>query len=81
MIELSPIETETFTNSFDAAKLYCFSLNIDGKIGWRLPTSDELKELSKNSESSHWAWYWSSDDDYLVDQNLSVRAVRTVDNP
>jgi hypothetical protein len=41
MIELSPIETETFTNSFDAAKLYCFSLNVDGKIGWRLPTQEE----------------------------------------
>lgn len=81
MIELAPEETEIYTDSYHNAKLYCFSLNINGKVGWRLPTSDELKELSKNSESSHWAWYWSSDDDYLVDQNLSVRAVRTVDNP
>jgi hypothetical protein len=27
--------------SFEEAKLYCFSLNINGKTGWRLPTSVE----------------------------------------
>ena len=27
--------------SYNDAILYCFSLNIDGKIGWRLPTLDE----------------------------------------
>ena len=80
MIEIAPIETEIFTDTFDAAKLYCFSLSVDGKIGWRLPTSEELKQLSIKDETSHWAWYWSSDDAYLTNQNLSVRAVRTVDN-
>lgn len=27
--------------SYDNAILYCFSLNIDGKIGWRMPTLNE----------------------------------------
>jgi len=27
--------------TFDEAKMYCFSLTIDGKTGWRLPTSAE----------------------------------------
>lgn len=27
--------------TYDEAILYCFSLNIDGKTGWRLPTSSE----------------------------------------
>jgi hypothetical protein len=27
--------------SYNDAILYCFSLNIDGKIGWRMPTLDE----------------------------------------
>lgn len=26
---------------YEEAQLYCFSLNIDGKTGWRLPTYDE----------------------------------------
>jgi hypothetical protein len=27
--------------SLEEAQLYCFSLNIDGKTGWRLPTYNE----------------------------------------
>ena len=42
MIELSPIEYEREL-TYDEAILYCFSLNIDGKVGWRLPTLPELK--------------------------------------
>ena len=27
--------------TYDEAVMYCFALNINGKIGWRLPTYDE----------------------------------------
>jgi hypothetical protein len=27
--------------SLEEAQIYCFSLNIDGKTGWRLPTYNE----------------------------------------
>ena len=37
MIEIAPYEYIK-RMSFEDSKLYCFSLNIDGKIGWRLPT-------------------------------------------
>jgi hypothetical protein len=40
MIEIAP--TEYWKRiTMEEAKLYCFSLNIDGKIGWRLPTERE----------------------------------------
>ena len=40
MIEIAPGEYIK-RMPFEDAKLYCFSLSIDGKIGWRLPTTAE----------------------------------------
>ena len=31
-----------FKMTYDEAVMYCFSLNINGKIGWRLPTIEEF---------------------------------------
>ena len=45
MIEIAPKEYEFEMKSYDEAKLFCFSLNVDGKVGWRLPTKDELKVI------------------------------------
>ena len=42
--EIAPKEIEIQAN-WDDAKLYCFSLTIDGKVGWRLPTKDELNQI------------------------------------
>jgi hypothetical protein len=38
-IEIAP--TSNNAMSYDEAMLYCFILNIDGKIGWRMPTAEE----------------------------------------
>lgn len=38
--EIAPQSTERQLKWNDA-KMYCFSLTIDGKTGWRLPTSAE----------------------------------------
>ena len=56
--EIAPKETEIQAN-WDAAKLYCFSLNIDGKTGWRLPTIEELAEIYKSETDFEQRWYWS----------------------
>ena len=60
MIEIAPKEYEV-SLSFDESKMYCFLLNVDGKLGWRLPTIEELEgiytcinDFRKNG------WYWSS---------------------
>lgn len=45
MIEIAPREFEFETKRYDEAKLYCFSLSIDGKVGWRLPTREELDAI------------------------------------
>lgn len=39
--EVAPIEYRVRL-THDEAIMYCFSLNIDGKVGWRLPTQDEI---------------------------------------
>jgi hypothetical protein len=57
--EIAPKSTETKLNWNDA-RLYCFSLNIDGKTGWRLPTKDELTEIYQSENDFENRWYWSS---------------------
>ncbi len=73
MIELSPIEYERVM-AYDEAILYCFSLNIDGKVGWRLPTLNELKaELNVRD-----FWYKSDGEEFIdIDKwQFWVRPVR-----
>ena len=55
MIERSPEEYHK-TLTYDEALLYCFSLNIDGKVGWRLPT---LREIFKHK--GLYGWYTGDD--------------------
>ena len=57
--EIAPKSTEIQSNWHDA-RLYCFSLNIDGKIGWRLPTKEELNEIYQTENDFETNWYWSS---------------------
>lgn len=38
-IELAPESSRMM--SYDEAMLYCFIFEIDGEIGWRMPTLDE----------------------------------------
>jgi hypothetical protein len=39
--EVAPLEYQIQV-THDEAIMYCFSLNIDGKTGWRLPTFEEI---------------------------------------
>jgi hypothetical protein len=57
--EMAPKETEIQAN-WDDANLYCFSLNIDGKTGWRLPTKDELNQIYESENDFVGNNYWSS---------------------
>jgi hypothetical protein len=48
----------------NTAKMYCFSLNIDGKVGWREPTTNELHKITKSIDYEEWAsnrGCWSAD--------------------
>lgn len=60
--EIAPKSTEIRLN-WDDARLYGFSLNIDGKTGWRLPTKEELDEIYfSDNDFAEW-YYWSSTED------------------
>jgi hypothetical protein len=56
--EIAPKSTEIQAN-WDDARLYCFSLNIDGKIGWRLPSISELNQIYNSENDFDGVWYWS----------------------
>jgi len=57
--EIAPKSTE-IQSTWDDARLYCFSLNIDGKVGWRLPTKQELNEIYQSENDFRKTFYWSS---------------------
>jgi hypothetical protein len=57
--EIAPKETETQAN-WDDARLYCFALNIDEKVGWRLPTIKELNYINRVINDLSTEDYWSS---------------------
>jgi hypothetical protein len=44
--------------TWEEAKLYCFSINIDGKIGWRLPTSLEWNLLCIQDPTCDYAYLY-----------------------
>jgi hypothetical protein len=43
MIEIAPEEYHKKL-TWNESILYCFSLNIDGKIGWRIPSYSECRD-------------------------------------
>lgn len=45
MIELAPQWCERELNWYDANR-YCMQLDINGKLGWRLPTREELWDIT-----------------------------------
>lgn len=49
-LEIAPSNYWSQEFLFEHAKLYCFSLNIDGNIGWRLPTVYECEIIRKQAE-------------------------------
>jgi hypothetical protein len=57
--EIAPKSTEIRSN-WDDARLYCFSLDIGGKSGWRLPTNEELNEIYKSGNDFASSYYWTS---------------------
>ena len=62
-IELAPEEYRVRLRQREV-KMYCFSLSIDGKVGWREPTTDELYQSTKAIDYGSWisvCGFWSSD--------------------
>ena len=61
-VEFAPDDYHKFELDWYEAKLYCFSLNIDGKVGWRLPTIYEIIEEDWGlCEDDFSVWVWASD--------------------
>lgn len=60
--EIAPKSTEVELN-WDDSRLYCFTLIIDGKTGWRLPNIAELNEIYQSENDFEKQWYWSTNED------------------
>lgn len=71
MIEIAPKEYEIRSNWHDA-RLYCFALNIDGKIGWRLPTVDELHIIYNTAYCDFGRWYYWSCEEHDTENAIDV---------
>lgn len=57
--EVAPKSTEVLA-TLEEARMYCFSLDIDGKVGWRLPTKYELIQTYRRPNNFEKEWYLSS---------------------
>lgn len=56
--------------SYEDAKLYCFSLAVDGKTGWRFPTESECEQLKQL-----WIFYnriWIDQPDTVFDFSMGM---------
>jgi len=74
-LEISPRDYWSQDFLFEHAKLYCFSLNIDGKIGWRLPTVYECEIIRKQAEPNLLTalkqenWVYTSTEPFYDEEN------------
>lgn len=66
--------------SLDDAQLYCFTLIIDGRIGWRIPTIQEAKELYEFVPNDTGLWTAYDLDNPWGDMTFTIIPVRDVDN-
>ena len=61
--------------TYNEAILYCFQLEIDGKVGWRLPTYTEwqtYKNDQKWRKTAYNSYGWFSDVVYHADTSLAI---------
>jgi hypothetical protein len=61
--EIAPKAYQKLGMSWYDAKAYCSRLCIDGRTGWRLPTTEEV---NKNIESFYFGPVWTSDIDVQI---------------
>lgn len=74
-IEFAEMEYRKYELTWDEARMYCFSLAIDGKVGWRLPTVDELYSTDwgiGGYEPSVWVWTSNADDDDVIAEQFDL---------
>ena len=57
--EVAPKSSEVKA-TLDEARMYCFSLKVDGRVGWRLPTKYELLKIFQKENDFEKDWYLSS---------------------
>lgn len=68
--------------TYNEAVMYCFSLNINGKVGWRIPTQLEWSTLAtrdtKYNYSFGYAWIAADRDNFDDDKVYLAIPIRTI---
>jgi hypothetical protein len=75
--EVAPLEYQIQV-THDEAIMYCFSLNIDGKTGWRLPTFEEIGAAGLFYGNVIIMHYSNSELGWKPDRVYPVRPVRDI---
>jgi hypothetical protein len=66
-LKLAPKEYHKFQMTLEEARMYCFSLMVDGEVGWRLPTRAERLYLENRKKSETRSVYYG----IACDDNVS----------
>lgn len=74
-IDIGP--STRFGKSYDEAIMFCFSLDIDGKKGWRLPTRSEWLLKFNHHVNFTEMWYQGIDTSTMHPRPSIMVPVRT----
>jgi hypothetical protein len=64
--------------TLNEAVMYCFSLNIDGKIGWRFPIYKEVSDTMDDIGITGWWHAADREDDYWEHEKFMIVPVRDI---
>lgn len=66
--------------SYEDAKLYCFSLTVDGKTGWRFPTEEECEQLKRLWIFCNRIWLDQPDTVYDFTRSMPINCYQEINN-
>lgn len=80
-LKLAPKEYHKFNMTLDEARMYCFTLMVDGEVGWRLPTRAETLYLeNRKKKETQCVYYGIASDTGLSPYHCVIPVKDVVDD-